>query len=110
MGIVLISAPTLPVTTRSTEACTRNVGLAHAAYHGDVIFDSSTLISLRQAAQDEAITAYRQQRLAIRQFAEALDLDVWGAHDLLASVGVAVAQGGRSETAADLDAIIGSLH
>lgn len=41
----------------------------------------------------------------IRQLADALDLDVWGAHDLLASEGVAVGQGGRLETAADLAAL-----
>jgi hypothetical protein len=64
--------------------------------------------ALRQLATDEAVTAYRQQRLTIRQLADALDLDIWGAHDLLASEGVAIAQGGRLETAADLDAVIRS--
>lgn len=64
--------------------------------------------ALREAAKDEAITAYRQQRLTIRQLAEVLDLDVWGAHDLLASEGVAISQGTRAETAADLEALIQS--
>jgi hypothetical protein len=66
--------------------------------------------ALRQEAKDEAIAAYRQQRLTIRQLAQVLDLDVWGAHDLLASEGVALAQGSRMETAADLEAVVGSLE
>ncbi|MGH9158254.1 MAG: UPF0175 family protein [Acidimicrobiales bacterium] len=65
-------------------------------------------VALRQLAKDEAVTAYRQQRMTIRQLAEALDLDVWAAHDLLASEGVAIAQGSRLETAADLDEVIRS--
>ncbi|MEO6121364.1 MAG: hypothetical protein ABIW46_08305 [Acidimicrobiales bacterium] len=66
-------------------------------------------VALRHLATGEAVAAYRQQRLTLRQLAEALDLDVWGAHDLLASEGVAIAQGGRLETSADLDAVIRSL-
>jgi hypothetical protein len=63
-------------------------------------------LALRQLGKDEAIMAYRQGRLTLRQLADALDLDVWGAHDLLASEGVAVAQGSRQETEADLDALL----
>lgn len=66
-------------------------------------------IALRQLAKDEAIAAYRQGRLTLRELAAALDVDIWGAHDLLASEGVAVAQGRRQETAADLEALISSL-
>lgn len=66
-------------------------------------------IALRQLATDEAVTAFRQGRLTIRQFAEMLDLDVWGAHDLLHSQGVAIAQGTRAETAADLESVIASI-
>lgn len=82
-----------------------------AARHSE---DRSTAIrqllrmALRQLATDEAITAYRQGRLTIRQLADVLDLDVWAAHDLLASEGVAIAQGGRLETAADLEAVLRS--
>lgn len=41
--------------------------------------------ALRQLATDEAVTAYRQGRLTIRQLAAMLELDMWGAHDLLQS-------------------------
>ncbi len=63
-------------------------------------------LALRELSKDEALAAYRQGRLTLRQLAEALDLDTWSAHDLLASEGVAVAQGSRQETAADLDALV----
>lgn len=66
-------------------------------------------IALRQLATDEAVAAYRQGRLTIRQFAEMLELDVWGAHDLLQSQGVAIAQGTRDETAADLQDMLRSI-
>jgi predicted HTH domain antitoxin len=65
-------------------------------------------VALRELAKFEAIAAYREGRLTLRQLAETLDLDVWGAHDLLASEGVAIAQGGRRETAADLEALLSS--
>ena len=61
-------------------------------------------VALRQLSKEEALTAYRQGRLTLRELATALDLDTWGAHDLLASEGVAVAQGHRQDTAADLEA------
>jgi hypothetical protein len=53
---------------------------------------------------------YRHGRLTLRQLAEALELDTWGAHDLLASEGVAVAQGSRQETAADLEALLADVR
>lgn len=64
-------------------------------------------LALRQLSKEDAVVAYRHGRLTLRQFAEALDLDIWGAHDLLASEGVAIAQGNQQETAADLDALVG---
>ena len=67
-------------------------------------------VALRQLAKDEAVAAYRRGRLTIRQFAALLDLDLWGAHDLLASEGVAVAQGTRAETAADLEHVLESMR
>jgi hypothetical protein len=57
-------------------------------------------------SKEEALTAYRQGRLTLRELATALDFDTWGAHDLLASEGVAVAQGHRQETATDLEALV----
>lgn len=56
-----------------------------------------------------AIDAYKSGRLTVREFARALGLDVWGAHDLLAAEGVAIAQGDRSESRADLEALTKSL-
>lgn len=41
----------------------------------------------------------------MREFARALGLDTWGAHDLLRVEGVAVAQGDRRETRAALDKV-----
>ena len=63
-------------------------------------------LALRQLNKDEALARYRQGRLTIRQLAEAIDLDVWGAHDFLASEGVAVAQGTRQDTEVDLGALL----
>ncbi|MGQ0743503.1 MAG: UPF0175 family protein [Acidimicrobiales bacterium] len=62
--------------------------------------------ALRHAAMEEALTAFRQERLTLREMAEALDLDVWAVHDLLASQGISVGQGSRLETAADLAALL----
>jgi hypothetical protein len=67
-------------------------------------------LALRQLSTDDAVAAYRHGRLTLRQFAEALDLDVWGAHDLLASERVAIAQGSRQETQADLDALLATAR
>jgi len=45
--------------------------------------------------------------LSVRlELARKLRLDVWAAQDLLAAEGVAVAQGGRGETAAALDGLL----
>src|SRR5437879_4707947 len=55
-------------------------------------------IALRELSKRDALIAYRQGRLTIREFAAALNLDVWAAHDLLAAEGVAIAQGSRAET------------
>lgn len=41
-------------------------------------------------AKREAIEAYQAGRLILRELGRSLGLDVWGAHDLLASEGVAV--------------------
>jgi hypothetical protein len=66
--------------------------------------------ALRQLGKEEAVTAYRQGRLTLRQLGQTLGLDMWGAHDLLASEGVAVAQGSRHETEADLEALLLATH
>ncbi len=58
--------------------------------------------ALREMAKRDAIAAYQQGRLTLREFARALGLDIWAAQDLLASEGVAVAQGSRDETLATL--------
>lgn len=65
--------------------------------------------ALRELSQREAADAYRGGRLTIREFARALGLDVWAAHDLLAALGVPVAQGARSESRAGLDELVKSL-
>jgi hypothetical protein len=44
-------------------------------------------------AKREAIDSYRSSRLTLQDFARALGLDTWRAHDLLRSEGVAVARG-----------------
>ena len=66
-------------------------------------------LALRELAKREAIDAYRDGRLTLREFAAALGLDVWGAHDLLAAEGVAVAQGGMAETSTDLAAALAEI-
>ena len=65
--------------------------------------------ALREMALREATEAYQGGRLTLRELAEALSVDVWHAHDLLRSSGVAVAQGPADETAASLDAVVGDL-
>jgi hypothetical protein len=45
----------------------------------------------------------------LRELAAALHLSLWGAHDLLAERGVAIAQGTIAETAGDLDAVLAEL-
>lgn len=58
----------------------------------------------------DALEAYRQGRVPLREFSRALGLDAWGVHDLLRAEGVAVAQGGRAETSAALDAALGAIE
>lgn len=63
-------------------------------------------LALRELAKRDALAAYTQGRLTLREFARALALDTWSAQDLLAAEGVAVAQGDRSETAYALRAVL----
>src|SRR5207245_5444627 len=57
-------------------------------------------IALRELSKRDALQAYRQGRLTLREFADAMNLGVWAAHDLLLAEGVAIAQGTRAETSA----------
>ena len=59
-------------------------------------------IALRELGKREALDAYRQGRITLREFADTLNLGIWAAHDLLLVEGVAVAQGGLTETNAVL--------
>jgi hypothetical protein len=63
-------------------------------------------IALRELSKNDALTAYRQGRVTLREFADALNLGVWAAHDLLLAEGVAIAQGSRAETAAVLESLL----
>lgn len=65
-------------------------------------------IALRELSKRDALDAYRQGRLTLREFAEVLNLGVWAAHDLLLAEGVAAAQGSRSETSASLELLLGA--
>lgn len=62
--------------------------------------------ALRELATRDAIEAYRGGRVTLREFARALGLDPWAAHDLLRAEGVAVARGERDETRAMLADVI----
>jgi hypothetical protein len=62
--------------------------------------------ALRELHKRDALDAYRASRLTLREFARALGLDVWAAHDLLRSEGVAVAQGDRIETRDAFEAVL----
>ncbi len=62
--------------------------------------------ALRDLTTREALQVYQQGRMTLRDFARSLRLDVWAAQDLLSVHGVAVAQGGRGETAAALAALL----
>ncbi len=62
--------------------------------------------ALRDLSKREALQAYEQGRLTLRELARTLRLDVWAAQDLLAAEGVAVAQGGRGEIAAAMDGLL----
>ncbi len=63
-------------------------------------------LALRELAKSDALTAYRQGRVTLREFARLLALDVWQAQDLLAAEGVPVGQGGREDTAAALQELL----
>lgn len=63
--------------------------------------------ALRDLSKKEALQAYQEARLTLRELASTLRLDVWSTQDLLAAEGVAVAQGGRGETAAALAEVLG---
>lgn len=65
--------------------------------------------ALRELQKRDALDAYRQGRVTLREFSRALGLDVWGAHDLLRAEGVAVAQGSRAETKAALDVALDAV-
>lgn len=54
--------------------------------------------ALRELHKKEALDAYRAGRVTLREFASALGMDVWAAHDLLRVEGVPAAQGERGET------------
>ena len=64
-------------------------------------------IALRELSKHDALTAFRQGRITLRNFADALNLGTWAAHDLLLAEGVAVAQGSRGDTSAALEALLG---
>jgi predicted transcriptional regulator len=57
-------------------------------------------IGLRELSKRDALNAYRQGRLTLREVADVLHLGVWAAHDLLLAEGVAIAQGSWAETSA----------
>ena len=65
--------------------------------------------ALREMSMREAVEAYQDGRLTLRELARALGLDVWAAHDLLASRGIPIAQGAAAETSASLAAVTRSL-
>lgn len=67
-------------------------------------------IGLREQSKREALEAFRLGRLTVREFARALGLSYWGAQDLLASEGVAVAQGDVEETAATVESFLVRLQ
>jgi predicted HTH domain antitoxin len=62
--------------------------------------------ALRELTLRKTLDAYRAGRVTLRELARTLGLDIWAAHDLLRAHGVAVAQGDRAETAADLAAMV----
>jgi hypothetical protein len=76
------------------------------AFASDRREDRSTAIrqlvdlALRELSKRDAIEAYRQGRITLREFAATLNLGIWAAHDLLFAEGVAIAQGGPTETIA----------
>lgn len=67
-------------------------------------------IALREVVKQDALQAYRQGRVTLRDFAGILGLGAWAAHDLLAAEGVAIGQGHRDETACALDSLLSSIR
>ncbi len=66
--------------------------------------------ALRELHKREALDAYRSGRVTIREFARALGLHVWAAHDLLRAEGVAIARGERGETRAALEETLAEVN
>lgn len=66
--------------------------------------------ALREMATQEALAAYSDGRVTLREFARSLGTGVWAAHDLLAAKGVAVAQGDISETRAAVEDVVRELR
>jgi hypothetical protein len=81
------------------------------AYARDHYEDRSTALrqlvdfALRELHKQDALNAYRSGRVTLRDFARALGLDTWAAHDLLRAEGVEIGQGDRAETTLALDAV-----
>jgi hypothetical protein len=63
-------------------------------------------IALRELSKQDALSAYRQGRLTLREFADALHLGVWAAHDFLQAEGVAIAQGSTADTSAAVESLL----
>jgi predicted HTH domain antitoxin len=86
------------------------------AYARDHYEDRSTALrqlvdfALRELRKRDALQAYRSGRVTLREFARALGLNVWAAHDLLRAEGVEVGQGDRAETSAALTAMLQDVH
>ena len=82
-------------------------------FAADRLEDRSTAIrqlvafALREHVRRDTIVAYVSGRITLRELARILGLDTWSAQDLLAAEGIAIAQGDREETKADLDALAG---
>ena len=57
-------------------------------------------LALRELGKRDALNAYRHGCITLREFADTLNIGTWAAHDLLLAEGVAVAQGGPTETSA----------
>lgn len=82
------------------------------AYARDHYEDRSTALrqlvdfALRELHKQDAIKAYRTGRVTLREFARALGLHVWAAHDLLRAEGVELSRGDRAETKPALDSLL----
>lgn len=94
-----MSARTVRVNATMDEELVRRID-AYARRHYE---DRSTALrqladfALRELALRDALEAYRDGRVSLREFARALGVDVWAAHDLLRANGVAVAQSPRGD-------------